>query len=87
MTEDNPQSKPRFEDCKALADYWADGYERRRAVEWKVSLGTWAVLLTSISETDKLHFIFGWAFVLFSVLLFVGYMALWLIPINLKREG
>ncbi len=85
MTEDNPQSKPRFEDCKALADYWADGYERRRAVEWKVSLGTWAVLLTSI-RTDKLHFIFGWAFVLFSVCCLLDTW-LWHIPINLKREG
>jgi hypothetical protein len=39
---------PKFDDCMKLADYWADSYERRRAVEWKVSLGFWAVLLTGL---------------------------------------
>jgi len=58
---------PKFDDCKELAVFWADSYERRRAVEWKLSLGLWAVILTGVSSADKLREISGWPLVLWSI--------------------
>jgi hypothetical protein len=46
--------KEKLDSLKSLADYWADSYERRRQVEWKVSLGFWAVILSGILNNDKL---------------------------------
>jgi hypothetical protein len=77
---------PTFDDCKELAVFWADSYERRRAVEWKLSLGLWAVILTGVSNADKLREISGWPLVLWSIAIFVVYLALWLYPNQVKNQ-
>jgi hypothetical protein len=85
--EDSPTTDtPKFDDCKELAVFWADSYERRRAVEWKLSLGLWAVILTGLSSADKLSGISGLPLVLWSIAIFVVYLALWLYPNQVKNQ-
>jgi hypothetical protein len=47
--------KDKFDANLKLADYWEGRYEERRGVEWKVSLGLWAVILTGIANSEKLR--------------------------------
>jgi hypothetical protein len=85
-TPDAAESSHKFDDCMKLAQFWADSYQRRRDVEWKVSLGLWAVILTGITQADKLHPWFGWGLILGSGFVWVGYVSLWLIPIQVKNQ-
>ncbi|MBN9078504.1 MAG: hypothetical protein J0H84_20035 [Rhizobiales bacterium] len=41
--------KERFDTFLALAQYWADRKEARSQIEWKVTLGIWAILVGAIS--------------------------------------
>jgi hypothetical protein len=78
--------KEKLDSLKSLADYWADSYERRRQVEWKVSLGFWAVILGGILKNDKLVEIWSVACVAWSVGLWLSYVFIWLVPIQLKNR-
>ena len=75
-----------FDAYTKLADYWASSYERRRQVEWKMSLGFWAVILSGIVSSDKLHGVWSWWIVILSVIVWVVYIFLWLVPIMQKNE-
>ena len=79
------EQKNRFDAYIKLADYWADSYERRRQVEWKVSLGLWAVLLGGIVSNDKIHRMTWPWFALYSVVVWLVYFFLWLVP-NLRKN-
>jgi hypothetical protein len=78
--------KDNFDPLKSLADYWADSYERRRQVEWKVSLGFWAVILTGILNNEKLAGLWSIACVGWSVGMWLSYVLIWLVPIQVKNE-
>lgn len=78
--------KRTFDAYMKLADYWADSYERRRQVEWKISLGFWAVILSSIVSSDKLHGAWSWCFAGLSMLVWAVYTISWLVPNMRKNE-
>jgi hypothetical protein len=79
-------AKRTFDTYTKLADYWGDCYERRRQVEWKVSLGFWAVILSGIVSSDKLYGIWSWYFAGLSLLVWAVYIISWLLPIMRKNE-
>jgi hypothetical protein len=83
MTDDDKRT---FDAYTKLADYWADCYERRRQVEWKISLGFWAVILSGIVSSDKLNGVWSWWFAGFSLLVWLVYIFLWLVPNMRKNE-
>lgn len=78
--------KDKLDSLKSLADYWAGSYERRRQVEWKVSLGFWAVILSGILNYDKLSGLWSVACVACSFGLWLCYLFIWLVPIQVKNE-
>jgi hypothetical protein len=78
--------KEQLDSLKSLADFWADSYERRRQVEWKVSLGFWAVILGGILNNDKLVGLWWVACVVASVAIWLSYVFIWLVPIQVKNE-
>jgi hypothetical protein len=75
-----------FDAFTKLADYWADCYERRRQVEWKISLGFWAVILSGIVSSDKLHGVWSSLFAGLSLLVWAVYIIFWLVPNMRKNE-
>jgi hypothetical protein len=83
MTDD---AKHDFDAYTKLADYWADSYERRRQVEWKISLGFWAVILSGVVNSDKLHGVWSSWFAWLSLLAWAVYVILWLVPNMQKNE-
>ena len=86
MEEVSKFDAAKFNAYKALADYWASSYERRRSVEWKLSLGLWAVILTGFTKADDLHHMFGALLLgVWSLLMLLGYVGLWLYPIQIKN--
>jgi len=80
------EQKNRFDAYMKIADYWADSYERRRQVEWKVSLGLWAVILGGIASNDKIHRLALPWIALYSFLVLMLYSFLWLVPNMRKNE-
>lgn len=87
MTDNDNQlmsSKEKFDAYLQLANYWADSYQERRDVEWKVGLGLWAVILTAIISKDKLPTVPCPA--VWLTIVWLIYVVVWLIPILVKNR-
>jgi hypothetical protein len=76
--------KDKFDAYLKLADYWEGRYEERRGVEWKVSLGLWAVILTGIANSEKLRR--PPCFALWLSVAWLVYVIVWLTPILYKNK-
>jgi hypothetical protein len=83
VNDNNDFNKNRFDAYLKLADYWAGSYQLRNEVEWKVGLGLWAVILTSIVSSDKLPPIPHSARWL--VFVWFVYVVLWVGPLSLMK--
>ena len=76
--------KDKFDAYLQLANYWANSYQERRDVEWKVGLGLWAVILTAIINRDKLPTVPRPA--VWLTIVWLIYVVVWLIPILVKNR-
>lgn len=87
MTDHDNQrmsGKEKFDAYLQLANYWAESYQERRDVEWKVGLGLWAVILTAIISKDKLPTVPRPA--VWLTIVWLIYVVVWLIPILVKNR-
>jgi hypothetical protein len=81
---DQPKlNKDKFDAYVQLANYWANSYQGRRDVEWKVGLALWAVILTAIINKDKLPTVPCPA--VWLTIVWLIYVVVWLIPILVKN--
>src|SRR5262245_56599054 len=80
----NDLDKDKFDAYLTLANYWANSYQQRSEVEWKVSLGLWAVILTGLVSSEKIP-PFPCSAVWLLLVWFI-YVVVWLIPILLKNK-
>ncbi len=73
-----------FDSCLRLAQFSADSHEKRRAYEWKVSLGFWgAITLAILKKTDVPIHVGVWEAL---VVVFI-YAFVWLRGLSVANEN
>lgn len=71
--------KDKFDACMMQANYGADRHDHRRDIEWKVTLGFWALIAAAAIYLDKWsHGLRGWTLIIIYLVAFFTYARLWL---------